>query len=44
MKLIIEGFDGRLLISQTATQFLQLLTPLRPNEGAARKQRNDLSH
>ena len=44
MKLIIEGFDGGLLISQAATKIVKLLRTIQPNGRPAWKQRNDLGH
>ena len=44
MKLVIEGFDGRLLISQAAAKILKLLRTIQPNWRPAGKQGNDLGH
>ena len=44
MKLIIEGFDGCLLISQAAAKVVKLLRTIKPNGRPAGKQRNDLGH
>jgi len=44
MKLIIEGFDGCLLISQAAEKVFKLLRTIQPNGRPAGKQRNDLGH
>ena len=44
MKLVIEGFDGCLLISQTAAKIFKLLRTIEPNGRPAGKQRNDLGH
>lgn len=44
MQLIVEGFDGCLLISQAATKIVKLLRAIQPTWRSARKQRNDLGH
>ena len=44
MKLIIEGLDGCLLISQAAAKVVKLLRTIKPNGRPAGKQRNDLGH
>ena len=44
MKLIIEGLDGCLLISQAAAKIFKLLRTIKPNGRPAGKQRNDLGH
>ena len=44
MQLIVEGFDGCLLISQAAAKIVKLLRAIQPAWRPARKQRNDLGH
>ena len=44
IKLISQGFDGSLLISQAAAKVFKLLRTIQPNGGPAGKQRDDLCH
>ena len=44
MKLIIEGFDGCLLISQAAKKLFKLLRTIQRSGRPAGKQWNDLGH
>ena len=44
MQLIIEGFDGCLLIRQAAAKIVKLLRAIQFTWRSARKQWNDLGH